>query len=83
MVEAEFEVVEAAALEGAEVFVFCLCELVWLFIWELGEGKGREGYTICCEEGIERLSEDVDNRRSPFALPMEHRQLFKDPIEVC
>lgn len=36
VVEAEFEVVEAAALEGAEVFVFNLCELVWLFVWLFG-----------------------------------------------
>ena len=35
VVEAEFEVVEAAALEGAEVFVFCLCWLVW-FVYLFG-----------------------------------------------
>lgn len=35
VVEAEFEVVEAAALEGAEVFVFCLRWLVW-FVYLFG-----------------------------------------------
>ena len=44
--EAEFEVAEAAALEGAEVFVFSFVSFVVLCLEEKGEGKRGRGYHL-------------------------------------
>ena len=68
--EADFEVAEAAALEGAEVFVFSFVSFVVLCLEEKGEGK-RGGGTICSKKRVKSLGEDINHRGSFLALPVK------------
>lgn len=80
---AELEVAEAAELEGFELGVCGRGGYVsgGLVISFGGEG-GERGITVCGEEGVEGLSEDVDDGSEVFPLPVEGLHLLDYELSV-